>query len=482
MLSPTPTVNTSPNSGDISLSSTKERSGGVTLALLFLVLLTPINLDVAGLALSPYKIFLLIMFWPWAARLISGYAGPVTWTGWLLLAFVVWTIVTLVYNNGIQRFPYASMVAAELFGGYMAGRILVRNISDYRRFIRYYLIALLFILPFAAYELFYSRMLVNDFLGSIFSVTRKNYEFRYGLSRVQFGFPHSILFGLFCSLALASTYYLYVHSFFKMLPRMALVIGTTLMSLSSGPMLSLVLQTVMIVWDILTRGSWKIFCGLTVFAYFFLETFSNRGAVVFLVETMTLNPMSGWWRIHIWRHGSLSVLNNPIWGIGLNDWVRPKFLSGSVDNFWLLMAMRHGFPGISLLLLALALHIFAIIRIKNLPDEAKNIRKAYMITLAGLLFTLTTVHIWGAVTVMVMFYIGAGSFLYANPMGVQDDDARKSDELSESSSRQPEPQSSDNIHQGRYSRFANKPRRFNRDHADGSQSRTISPKRKTHTR
>lgn len=162
-------------------------------------------------------------------------------------------------------------------------------------------------------------------------------------------------------------------------------------------------------------GRWKLFAGLSLAAYVFLQLFTSRGAVVFLINKMTFSPQTGYMRLHIWTHGKAAVLDNPIFGIGLNDWPRPSWLTASVDNFWLLTAMRHGLPGVGFLLGAFILHIVLILRVQKLDQARQTIRVAYLVTLLGLMFTLCTVHIWNELVIFVMFYIGAGAFLYSTP-------------------------------------------------------------------
>ena len=72
------------------------------------------------------------------------------------------------------------------------------------------------------------------------------------------------------------------------------------------------------------------------------------------------------------------------------------------------------FPVSASLLWQSASDIFAIVRRHNLSPDAQLIRKGYMITLAGLIFILSTVFMWEAMNVMVMFFIGAGAFLYTS--------------------------------------------------------------------
>jgi hypothetical protein len=265
-------------------------------------------------------------------------------------------------------------------------------------------------------------MILAEAFRGIFDVPPKRSEMRFDFYRVQVVFPHAILFGLFGSLTVGSVYYLYKSKILQMLPRLALSMFMTFMALSSAPIISAVLQVCIIGWGILTKERWKLLLVLFVLAFIAAEMFTNRGPIIIFIETFTLDPMSGWWRIHIWNYGSASVMQHPIFGIGLNLHEKPDWLTDSVDNFWLLMALRHGLTGFLLLALAIGLHIRAILRMKDLDPVTTLARKGYMTTLVGVIFTLTTVHIWGSLYVMVMFFIGAGSFIYTSPITTMKDE------------------------------------------------------------
>jgi len=53
------------------------------------------------------------------------------------------------------------------------------------------------------------------------------------------------------------------------------------------------------------------------------------------------------------------VRAHPVFGIGYGDWARPNWIPASVDNFWLLTAMRHGVPGLGFLAAAFILVLFS---------------------------------------------------------------------------------------------------------------------------
>lgn len=397
---------------------------GLLLALFFVTLLLPIKLDVAGQFLYPVRLYLLALFVPLLIRLLSGGGGRLTWVDRLMFVFVGWMAGTLILHYGMERLPYALILALEYSGGYLLGRLLIRNAADYKRFIRYFLVVLLLILPLGIDEMNNWRMRLADWLRPYFNVTSKNFqEPRFGFSRVQVAFPHSILYGLFCSIAYASTYYIYRGNVFRWVPRVSLVIVTTFISFSSGPLISVVVQTIMIVWDKVTGARWLLLAALVTAVVVFLEMASNRGSVAIFVDTFTMSPASGRIRIHIWNFGSASVLKNPFFGIGLESWSKPSWLTNSVDNFWLLTSMRYGLPCTGALVLALAIHIRSCVKVPNLGQEAKDIRTGYLVTLVGLLFTLATVFIWNEVAIFVMFFFGAGAFLYTSPPDPEGDAA-----------------------------------------------------------
>lgn len=390
-------------------------AGSAALLMIFMIcMLMPIKPVIGGQRLDPERLFLILAFVPFGLQILSGKVGRITAVDGFMLAFVLWIVVSLVTVHGTSMLSYAISQLLELLGGYMAGRALIQTIGDYKRFIRYFLTALLVMLPLGLYELFTAHMLLSEIFGRFVPVVEQNMAYRFGLARVQVVFPHSILYGLFCSLALASTFYIYRRHLLGMVVRLGLVVVATALSLSSAPLLSVFLQTGMIVWDKITRGAWKILIGMFAAVYVFLELASNRGPLILFIETVTLDPQTGWWRVYIWRYGWMNVMDHPIFGIGLNDWVRPYWMYAvSVDSFWLLIAMRHGLVGVGFLILAFALHIAFMARNKTLTGEAQDIRRGYLITLVGLIFLLATVHVWDETAAFVFFFIGAGSFLYA---------------------------------------------------------------------
>jgi O-antigen ligase len=168
-------------------------------------------------------------------------------------------------------------------------------------------------------------------------------------------------------------------------------------------------------WDKVTRGKWMTLAVGVAGLYIFLSLASNRGPVIILIEKLTFNPSTAWWRVYIWEYGVQNVMAHPFVGLGLNDWARPTWLAPTVDNFWLLTAMQAGIPAVTFLVLGIVINVFYILRAKNLSAQARDARTGYLVVLAGSAFTISTVHVWDAMAVFMMFYFGAGSFLFSAP-------------------------------------------------------------------
>jgi hypothetical protein len=377
-------------------------------------ILPPVYFHIGETRLSLTRIFLLLTFLPLGFRLLSGKAGPLRAIDIFLILFSVWMAVTILLHQGLSRIPLAGISVVEFLGGYLIGRTLITNATDYRLFLFYLFWAQLFLMPFSLLEFFTNVNLLHDFFGLVFETFKKvpSQTWRNGFARVISGFEHPILYGLFCSIMVAPFFYLYRDRPVKALSFAALPIGMTYMSLSSAPLIGIGLCALLIAWDCATRSNWKPLLWIVCLVYVFLSIASNRGPVIILIDTLTFDPHTAWTRIWTFRYGSTEVMQNPIFGIGFtNDWPRPSWLTPSVDNFWLLIAMRHGLTGFILLGLALGTGLWAILRVKILNHTLALWRTGYVIALVGLYFSLATVHIWGDTSSLIMCFIGAGMWL-----------------------------------------------------------------------
>ena len=149
-------------------------------------------------------------------------------------------------------------------------------------------------------------------------------------------------------------------------------------------MLSAAVQIAMIGWDRtlrFIRGHWMIGVFIGVVTLAVLQLALTGGLVGYMVNEVIFNSYGGNNRIAIWQYGSAEVLRHPLFGIGLGDWVRPFWQHATVDNFWLLIAMRHGLPAFVFLALAIGSAGCRIMTPDRARSEETRYRTGYLIAL-----------------------------------------------------------------------------------------------------
>jgi len=393
------------------------RAAASPLLTIFLItILLPISMEVAGLRLSPNRLYLLVFSVPFAIKVIQGAAGRFTFVDLTFILFGLWIMLALVVSHGTERIPFAGINVVEMVGGYFVGRILVRNLQDYNAMIRFILIAMAYLLPVALIEATTGKMILPDLFRIVFDAPYRGDSAygRMGLERVYSVFDHPILFGLFCSTALANVFYLFAARPTLALFAATFTLGMSFLSLSSAPLLACAMQIGLLVWNRIMGGRWTLFLILSVILYVALDLASNRTPITIIIETMTFNSGTGWTRIATNQFGWASVWTYPIFGLGFNDWARPDWLTSSVDNFWLVTAMRYGFVGFILIVTSFFFHMLMLCRAQISGNDVTRCRTAYGITLAAICFTLITVHVWDTMATFVMFFVGAGAWMYTS--------------------------------------------------------------------
>jgi len=396
-------------------SSTTHLAVGVKLFLIGLMI--PWIIPLGPLNVSVYRLVLIFTLLPDVVKLAQGRAGPVRIADIGLFLYCVWVTVALGVAHGVGVATQSGgMMLIDGAGAYLLARCHIRTPDDFRNMIVFVVKLLACLAPFALYEWLTGQKPLLVAFGAIFpTVDVTKMLPRMGLWRVQGPFSHSILFGVFCGSMLALTA---LASSDKAATRRllaCLVVGTTIMSMSSAPIAGVFFQLALLAWD-KTLGSfqarWKLLWGFALMGYLVIEFGSNQTPIQFYISHFTFEQQTGWYRIWIWNYGSASVGNHQLFGIGLSDWERPSWMaSDSVDNFWLLTAMRYGLPAFVLMCLSWLSLWFAIALRKGLDQRASSCRTAYLMCMATFVFVGSTVHFWGATYAWLFFLSGAGVWL-----------------------------------------------------------------------
>jgi hypothetical protein len=383
----------------------------------------PVVFSLGPTTLSPYRVVLVVTFIPCLMTWLSGSVGRTRLPDILILLAATWGATVLVSMHGIeQALQTATIFVIETFGTFLFARRYIRDVFAFRSMVRSLVLMVIFLLPFAIYENVTGSAILLELFGKIFSVHPiAGSEARWGLRRAQGTFEHFILFGVVCSSAFALSFYVFGAAS-RLGSRLSpvLVAMAVFSSLSSGAILSVVIQAMLIVWDKVTASvarRWGILVTMIVIAYFVVELISNRSAIDVFISYLTFNADSSYMRVHIWHYGTQSVMNHPIFGTGLNPWEHPSWMGSSIDNFWLVTAVRYGLPGFLFTAGGYLSVCFGLGRLRNLSPQVAQCRKALIITLCGVAPAICTVHVWDAPYVLIVFLLGSGMWMYDNRNG-----------------------------------------------------------------
>jgi O-antigen ligase len=146
-----------------------------------------------------------------------------------------------------------------------------------------------------------------------------------------------------------------------------------------------------------------------------MSLLSNRSPILVFISYASFSSVSSYNRVLIWEYGTAEVARHPLLGIGLGEWVRAPWMSNSMDNFWLIIAVRYGLPALAFLAIAILMIAFKSAAKKNATEEWEASRMAWIITIAGTAIAACTVHLWNNTFGLFMFVIGAGAWLIDHP-------------------------------------------------------------------
>lgn len=386
------------------------------ITIFMLSMIIPIWIRVGSVLLMPHRVVLLLLFVPLFFVLFLGRAGRIRFFDILMLSSSLWALLSLVTNGTVLGASIPQQMGVymlESFGAYMLARVTIRTAADFAFFTKAFFGALLVLVPFGVLESITHRPIILEIIPQ--SVEINWQRARWGLRRAQTVFAHPILFGVFCSAGFGLFWY-------AMRSKLTRVGGTfmafagTFVSLSSGALLSMVIQSAFMIWNATMKGvpyRWRIFTGLGVLGYVVVDLLSNRNPFHVLVTYGTFNSGNSYNRILIWNYGIENVRANPLFGLGADIalWERPIWMSSSADNYWLLLAMQFGIPCFAFLVTALFILLRRICLADLRDSYAQGARAGYLTAIGGLILAGGTVHYWHGVMAFFMFLLGAGAWM-----------------------------------------------------------------------
>lgn len=318
-----------------------------------------VNVEIAGLYFFMDRIALICAL-PWIIYKINQRVIRFVLPDWLVMFAGLWLIISIAVNYDMSRaITSGGSLALDTVGGYYLARISFRSLNDIRR--AFILAAPGFALAsgLVFVESVSHRLFVRPFFISVFGpisyagggtdvvLDTLRVDVRMGLVRGYGPWAHPILAGLH----LATLLPVFWMSGIRGWPRTLGVLSAlgAIFTISSAAVGALALAIALTAYDRLTvvarELSWRLLLLAVGAGLLVVQLIVPGGILSFITRYLTFDPWTAYFRQLIWQYGSVSVMNHPVFGIGFEPYDRPAWMiTTSVDNHWLLFAMRYGLP------------------------------------------------------------------------------------------------------------------------------------------
>jgi hypothetical protein len=391
------------------------------LSLYLLLIPQQFNITIAGVYLSPARIFLLgasLYVLSGALRKSIRFA----WPDLLIILALAWIWLASYMSSGLvgTAIIMGGSHTVDMGLAYFLARATIQSPTDLRRFLILIAPGVAIIGAVVVIESTTRTLLLQPLASAVTGMPMPiRYEIRMGLVRGTASFPHPILAGIF----LASFLPLYLLSGLRGWPRLLGLAASFggIFTMSSAAMLGVVVGGLLSVYDWISERignlSWRLFLFFAVSFYGVEELASNSGFYNLLIRYASLNTASAYNRVLIWRYGTENIERHPWFGIGYSDWVRPDWMnSGSFDHFWLIMALRFGIPETVLLLGATLIGLFMVARrSRHIPPHDARLLRGVAISLSVFALGINSVTLWMSALTWFFMLLGLTVSLGAQP-------------------------------------------------------------------
>ena len=389
------------------------------LFLLALIMPPETSMMLGELRLSPYR-FILLPFVPLLlVKLLGKKVGAIQTVDWLILFHSFWPLVTLAAVHGQPiAMQTGGIYAVESAGAYLVARCCIRRLEDFQGVVGAFVLIILLMLVFTLPEAVTGNHVLRETARAVLGgPPLPDIEKRLGLSRAFGSFEHPILYGIFCVAgfgmsigALAGRRGLGMAG----LARVSAVAVAVFASVSSGAFVAMGVQMGLMAWERLTRsiaGRWIILGTIILAILTGTGLASSRSPVKVFLSYATFSQSTGYNRLLIFDYGTAEAGRHPLFGIGLNEWERPSYMSASMDNFWLVCAVRYGILSFATLAGGMVLLVLKLGRLKDLDPVKASVRNTWSITILSISLAGCTVHFWNALFTLFFFLLGTSVWM-----------------------------------------------------------------------
>lgn len=397
----------------MSNSLSVNKFGIVTVFILLIFIPNEVYWSISGVRLEPYRIFLLFIFVLYLPKIVG---FKYTKTEFFLLLYCLWVVISFVRNHGLGSGLQSGVIHfLEVFVAFFLGMRVIGNINSLKYNVAVFCALFLFLMPFAFVEASNGYRLFHALAASITNVEYMPYlgekYIRFGIHRSSTVFSHPILYSITALMFIALVFNLYKT---KLAVIFSLgLVSTIFTSVTSAAFLMFLINVFMLMlYKISLKKDWifKFSLIALISVLVFVEFMSNRGAVKFIIDLTSFNSDTAYTRYIQWVHVMQNIDRSPIFGVGFADWIRPFWMPPSVDSYWLLMTLRHGYVGV------LLVSIFFVLTLKNhwgMYRATKNkIYYVFFVSIVSLVFAAFTVDLFDRAKPIVYFILGMyNSFL-----------------------------------------------------------------------
>lgn len=411
------------------------KTGSIVLMTLFILgMIIPLSYNIGPFRLPLYRMMVLVLVVPALIALFTGRLGGVKAFDVSILLFGVWCFFAPFVATTTVQMPISAMVERagsliiDIVGSYLMARYMIRDKASFHALVKVVFLCLVCLTPFAMMESITGDSPLLRILSRIGSVPGQIVQDkRLGLERAQVTFEHSILYGVFASSLIGLSVYALRPKigFVKRFIVFGFVCFASILSVSTGAIVAIVVQFVFIMWKwfteniIILSNPWRLFFILFSLFYVALDIVATRTPFHIIVNMLTFSSGSAYNRILIFEFGIAEVWRYPIFGIGYDDWERPGWMGASMDNLWLLFAVIYGLPGFFLFSIPFFLIMTRVARLRFLDDEVAAFRNGLLITLGGMVIAGGTVHYWNAILCYFLFLLGSCAWFFEQPHKVR---------------------------------------------------------------
>ncbi|MFK4751342.1 hypothetical protein [Oceanobacter antarcticus] len=373
-------------------------------------------LSIGGVRFEAYRILLIFYFFAAVGDLAR---EKMQFFEKMLFCYCLWCSLSFMYIYGVGGIQTSLIQFLEMYMVYFMGRMYTLRAGWYGLIKFLKIIGAFFILmiPLAVYESQTGNRITHSVVGAIFgnyaaSFAGYNY-FRMGVFRSSVIFAHPILYSVIAFSMLLPVLYVFKGGRRNIYLFSYVVAGFTAMTSAGFLMLIVQLGFVVLEKISLKISLFKRIFYFLVFAFLvYLEVFSNRGALKFLIMSISLDPVTAFTRYIQWDQAWDDIIDNPFFGIGFEEWSRPSWLGYSIDSYWLLAMVNNGLVSIvflSAFWVGMVRNVYTMYKMTN--DFVYYI---FFAVVMSLIFAAFTVDLFDRAQTLTYLYFGIISGLITN--------------------------------------------------------------------